>query len=429
MGRIWIEFMASVRKELRIIRKDIIGLLLMFLMPVVLVVIIASVQNSTFEMVNNNRLDLLILEQDTGRLADRLIGHIDSTGMFRIRRSAWTPDERSIRDTLLARDVQIAIEIPADYTSITVARATASATRTLARMGMGGDTLDQLPAAPDIRIHYLPAMKGGYLQTIVGGLRSSINRVEREENLMVLYNFMDTTGELAEKEKSMLEDQSSVILAPVMRKGSTDVLNATQHNVPAWTIFAMFFIVISLGGNLVREKMNGSFLRLRTMPAPFLVFLSAKQFTYLMVTVLQAVVIFLIGMYVFPHLGLPALTLPRDIAGLTLVTVLCGLCAVSYATCVGMYSQTPDQTNGFGAISIVIFSAIGGLMVPAFVMPDSIRSLMGISPLHWCLEAYYGLFLEGEVMSGFGTYVLPLILIAGFLQVLILIALKKARLF
>ena len=45
--------------------------------------------------------------------------------------------------------------------------------------------------------------------------------------------------------------------------------NATQHNVPAWTIFAMFFIIMSLGGSVVREKVSGSFIRLKTLPTNY----------------------------------------------------------------------------------------------------------------------------------------------------------------
>jgi ABC-2 type transport system permease protein len=95
-------------------------------------------------------------------------------------------------------------------------------------------------------------------------------------------------------------------------------------------------------------------------------------------------------------MGLPVLNLPADLSGLFFVSLICGWCAVSYAICIGIYAQTPEQANGFGAVSIVILAAIGGLMVPSFAMPASFRIAMKMSPLHWCLEAYYGLFLEGR---------------------------------
>jgi len=56
------------------------------------------------------------------------------------------------------------------------------------------------------------------------------------------------------------------------------VPNASQHNVPAWTIFAMFFVVISLGGALYGE-VERSFIRLKTLPTNYLVALLSKQIT------------------------------------------------------------------------------------------------------------------------------------------------------
>src|SRR5690554_7994767 len=41
---------------------------------------------------------------------------------------------------------------------------------------------------------------------------------------------------------------------------------AVQHNLPAWTLFAIFFIVIPLSINIVKEKNQGTNVRLKTLP-------------------------------------------------------------------------------------------------------------------------------------------------------------------
>lgn len=61
----------------------------------------------------------------------------------------------------------------------------------------------------------------------------------------------------------------------------------------------------------------------------------------------------------------------------------------------GAIARTQEQSNGFGAISVIIFAAIGGIWVPSFVMPEFLRLLSQLSPLHWCLESFYVLFLRG----------------------------------
>jgi ABC-2 type transport system permease protein len=186
--------------------------------------------------------------------------------------------------------------------------------------------------------------------------------------------------------------------------------------------------VISLGGNVVREKLNGSFIRLKTLPTNYYLALLSKQITYVLLTMAQAAVIFMIGIWLFPHIGLPRLNLPDSMGSLVLVTGVCGYCAASYAICVGVFSQTHEQANAFGAASIVILAAIGGLLVPSFAMPSALQPIMKISPLHWCLEAYYGLFLEGGKLKDIWLNILSLLIITLFIQLLTLWGLRSKKL-
>jgi ABC-2 type transport system permease protein len=154
----------------------------------------------------------------------------------------------------------------------------------------------------------------------------------------------------------------------------------------------------------------------------------SKQITYLGVTMIQTILIFAIGVWVFPLVGLPRLDLPDDWSGLVLISLLCGWCAVSYAICVGVFADTEEQANGFGVISIVILAAIGGLMIPDFILTGPFRIAMKFSPLHWCLDAYYSLFLEGGRLKDVWSNILSLVLIIAGLQGIALWGLKRKNL-
>jgi ABC-2 type transport system permease protein len=147
-----------------------------------------------------------------------------------------------------------------------------------------------------------------------------------------------------------------------------------------------------------------------------------------MVTLIQAAVYFSICIWLFPKIGLPALNLPADKIALLIVTLICGCCATSFAICIGVFSETQEQANGIGAVSIVLLAAIGGLLVPSFAMPASFRYIMQLSPLHWCLEAFYGLFLEGGKLKDILMNILPLLVITILLQFLALYGLKRKNL-
>jgi ABC-2 type transport system permease protein len=282
---------------------------------------------------------------------------------------------------------------------------------------------------PDsLLMYYHPVMQTSFRQSIEGALRSAVQVIQGEAIVKKLYEALNQKEVPANLEKQILFGQIPISEIPVSRTGSRTIPNASQHNVPAWTIFAMFFIVISLGGTMVREKNNGSFIRLKTLPASYLNALFSKQVVYLMVTFLQTVVIFTIGSKIFPFIGLPALNIPTDIWALVIVTVVCGYCAVSYAICVGVFANTSEQSNGFGAISILILAALGGLLVPSFAMPAHLQKFLQISPLHWALEAYYGLFLEGGKLTDIWMNILSLLGITLLIQLFTLYGLKKKNL-
>jgi ABC-2 type transport system permease protein len=420
---------ATILKDLRILTRDKVGLTLMLLMPVLLAIVITSVQNSTFELVNDNKVPMLIYNKDKGEVSTELVKALDKIGMFDLKKMDGTQNEKDVISRMHAKDALVAIIIPGNYTEEVLSKAKNITKDALKNINVNDDssrnvTVEEIP----LTLYYHPVLQQSFRNSINGALRSALQLVQSKYIVRKLYT---TVNE--ENIPDSLENQIATNLLPVneiavSRDGSRTIPNATQHNIPAWTIFAMFFIVVSLGSSVVREKLSGSFIRLRTLPTNFMVALASKQITYLLVTLLQAAIIFSIGIWLFPEMGLPALNLPADKAGLFLVTFVCGWCATSFAICVGVFAQTQEQANGFGAVSIVILAAIGGLLVPSFAMPASFQFIMRLSPLHWCLEAYYGLFLEGGKLEDILMNIIPLIVIIIVLQLLAVYGLKRKNL-
>lgn len=424
MYKLW----ATILKDVRILLRDKVGLILMFAMPIVLVVVITTIQNSTFEMVNKNKVSLLLCNRDTGESSKQLMQAIDKIGMFNITQVANDENEKVIADRMHKKDALLAIIIPNDFSKKVNAQAKNIAGKALNSFGLEGDTPAHAGNVQPLTLLYHPILQESYRQSVQGAVYSALQLVESKQILKSLYFSINEKPMPDSLQNDLLVNPIGINEIPVSRDGSRSVPNASQHNVPAWTIFAMFFIVMSLSGSIVREKLSGSFIRLKTLPTNYIVALLSKQITYLLVTIIQAAVIFAIGVWLFPMMNLPQLNLPADWSGLILVTIICGWCAVSYAICIGVFAQTQEQANGFGAVSIVILAAIGGLMVPSFAMPESFKLLMKMSPLHWCLEAYYGLFLEGGKLKDVLANIIPLVMIAVILQLITLAGLKKKKL-
>ena len=420
---------ATILKDLLILTRDKVGLLTMFAMPIVLAIVITALQNSTFEMVNDNKVPLLLCNKDTGEASRQLVTAITKVGIFDIRQVIAGKSETEIAERMHAKDALIAIIIPADFSAKMELNATLVSAKALNDFGMETDTaVGTGKITESVTLLYHPVLQESFRMSIKGALRSTLQLVESKQILKSLYFSLNEKVLPEQLENDILNNQIAINEIPISRDGSRKIPNATQHNVPAWTIFAMFFVVISLGSSVVKEKLNGSFVRLKTLPTNYFLALLSKQITYLLVTLLQAAVIFAIGIWLFPSMGLPRLNLPSDIMGLFLVTLMCGWCAVSFAICIGVFAQTQEQANGIGALSVVLLAAIGGLLGPSFAMPDSFKTLLKISPLHWCLEAYYSLFLEGGKLKDILINILPLFAITAFLQLIALGGLKRKNL-
>ena len=72
-------------------------------------------------------------------------------------------------------------------------------------------------------------------------------------------------------------------------------------------------------------------------------------------------------------------------------------------------------------ISVVILSAIGGVLVPVYVMPSVMQTLSAISPLNWALNGLNNVFLRQADLAG----ILPdLLKLVAFFVVMILISVK-----
>lgn len=170
--------------------------------------------------------------------------------------------------------------------------------------------------------------------------------------------------------------------------------NSTQHNIPAWSLFAIFFIILPLSINMVNEKNQGTFVRLRTHPVSYATVLGGKAFVYLAVALIQFALMLLVGRYLFPFLGLPELEMSGILPLLFVVAFFAGLAAVGLGLLIGTIAKSQEQSAPFGATFVVILAAIGGVWVPVFAMPKLMQVLSNLSPMNWGLNAFYDVFLR-----------------------------------
>ncbi|MBC7388483.1 MAG: ABC transporter permease [Opitutaceae bacterium] len=418
----------TILKDFRILMRDKVGLTLMFVMPILLVLVMTSIQNSTFELVNNKKLSLIVWNKDTAQTSKEFVLAISKMGMFKVESLDLANTNEDIKSGMANSGTLVALIIPSDFTDKIKSKALKIAQKSIdePNTGVTKKIIKEHPSS--LTLLYNPVLDESFRRSVQGAMQSTLQLIEGRQTIQTLYTGILSKPMPSDLESDIIEPSLDISLLAVSKDGSGKIPNATQHNVPAWTLFAMFFIVISLGSSIVREKQSGSFIRLKTLPTTYFVAIISKQLTYLTVTLFQVFVIFSLGLWFFPFLKLPVLSLPSDLLGLALVSVICGWSAVSYAICVGVIASTQEQANGFGAVSIVILSAIGGIMVPSFAMPGSFDFILNLSPLYWGLKCYYVLFLEQGKFIDLVPHLLPLLLFIAVMQGITLYSLKRKNL-
>ena len=176
---------------------------------------------------------------------------------------------------------------------------------------------------------------------------------------------------------------------------------AVQQNVPAWLVFGMFFVVASIAGLFVEERACGALSRLRSLGARPWQLIVSKILPYLGINGVQAVLMLAVGVWVMPHIGGEGLSLQGVHWGALLLMLLAiSLAAVSLALAVACLVSTHAQAAALGPILNVLMAALGGVMVPLFVMPPVMQKIAAYSPMNWGLEGLLNVLLRsGDIAS------------------------------
>ena len=197
-----------------------------------------------------------------------------------------------------------------------------------------------------------------------------------------------------------IEDWNRQLETVAVRSNQKDqqMPSAVQQSVPAWLIFSMFFVIVPMSAVFITERQQGTLQRLRSQGVPHGLLLLGKLLPFFLVNQIQAVLLLLVGRYLVPALGGSQLVLPSDPAALFalwVVTSAVSLAAVCWALCIASLVRTSEQATVIGGVGNILMAALGGIMVPKFLMPPAMAALAQVSPMAWGLEGFHAVLLRG----------------------------------
>jgi len=409
------KLLASIKKEIILLMRDWGGLGILFLMPSILLVTITLIQESTFQVVGEDVMPVVLVDDDQGDIGKTIQENIAKSGAIEIV-TEWKNrpiDEKLARQLVSEGKYQIALVIPEGLSNKLDDRINTNVEKILKQFSMeesdsakeniSSITKDEISK---IKIFFDPAAGSTFRNSVKNNIEKMLSKVETQKIYTI---FEDQMG--IRTDKNLLEGNAIEFDEIIAQKGEDGILpNAVQHNVPAWILFGIFFIVVPLGINIVKEKNLGTFIRIRTSPVSYATIISGKIITYLIICLIQFALMLLIARFVFPLLGLIPFKPGSHLFEMLIVVIFSAFAAIGLGILIGTVCKTQEQSAPFGAIFTIILAALGGIWVPVFVMPEVMQKLSVISPMNWGISAFYDIILRNGNLGDISKELLLLIL-------------------
>lgn len=385
----------SVVKEFLLLKRDLGGLIILFVMPLVLVITVTLIQDSTFKAVTDSKIQILLVDNDKGSVSKTVFENLEKSNLFTV---VTQIDNKPVTEQIAKENVykgkfQLAIIIPQNLSSDLQAKVDQNVEKIVSSLGLTDSTStndqQRVIKEKEVKLYFDPAVQMSFKNAVMSSIDKMISQIETKS---IYTTFQNQLGEGT----TNFEQKSFITFKEIIpRINNKEVLpNSVQHNVPAWTLFAIFFIVIPLSINIVKEKTQGTFVRLRTNPVSNLVVIIGKTITYSIICMIQFYMMVAVAVFLFPHIGLPSLNIEGHLIMTSIVALFSGFAAIGFGILLGTVASTQEQSAPFGATSVLILAAIGGVWVPVFAMPKIMQIIAKSSPMNWGLEGFYDVLLR-----------------------------------
>ena len=401
-----VKLIAIIHKELLILWRDRVGMLILFVMPAVLVLVITLVQDNTQKLMGDRNWRICLVDEDQSGLGDYIADVLQSSSQIIVnhgnnREQAWEEVKSGVFQA----------EIIIFKGTLEKLR---KGLRHKSRIILSGEKPElSVPiAGTEIGILFEPSVGGGFRSAITGNVRLAVMGWETETLMREVVKRLFELRARRVREGAWvtpgidmsLPDLSKIgvpLIQVVEQKQGIGLLmpTAVQQNVPAWAMFGIFFIVVPLAGSLLRERQNGTLARMLVLPVSYSVLLIGKLIAFGLVCLCQFGLIVALGRWLLPLMGTDSFVFGEQYLTISvmLLSVICA--ATGYGVLLGSVAKSYEQALMFGPISVVIAAAIGGVMVPVYAMPPLMRELSNISPLGWGLKGFLKIFVQNAEIN------------------------------
>ncbi|KAB2924064.1 MAG: ABC transporter permease [Dechloromonas sp.] len=363
-------------KEIIALSRDRHGLLALFIMPTIFILVMTMALRDAFTPGTTIDAPYVVVDLDQSAHSQSLIRRLGKTASF--QRVGISDDADATRHGIASGRQALALVLPKGFGE-----------RLLTPSGADGQPTEPMQLLVDPTLN--PALQLAFRNQVMAAL-GALRADELTQRAGKLFGLPTIPGAKAEKDWP-----DEIVSIAVRNDANVRPPSSVQQNVPAWLIFAMFFVVIPVSSIFITERQQGTLQRLRSMGVPFRLILAGKLVPFCVVNQLQALLMVMVGMFVVPLFGSEALEMPAtlpQLANWCAVSAAVSLAAVAWALLIASIARTSEQATVVGGVGNILMGAIGGIMVPKFVMPAGMQTLAGLSPMAWALDGFHMVMLR-----------------------------------
>ncbi|HMZ88255.1 MAG TPA: ABC transporter permease [Chitinophagales bacterium] len=156
--------------------------------------------------------------------------------------------------------------------------------------------------------------------------------------------------------------------------------------VAGTAIMMLLFSVSSIGKSMLDEKESGVLRRLLQTPMHPYGLLFGKMITALVIAVFQLTIMFLFSWLAF------GLDIFINIPALIIMILATSLACSAFGVLLASLVTTRKQADSLSTILILFMSAVGGSMIPLFIMPVFMQNAAVVSVNYWSIQGFYDIF-------------------------------------
>ncbi len=363
-----------IKKEVLEITRDVQSLFLLILMPATFILVMSLSMQALFQPGSEFKIAIIAADLDDSPESRRFFTSLKQADNISISEAKTGRSIDGLTGSILKGDYNFGLVINRDFSA-------------------SFRDINKTPRTPPMTMYIEPAIQA----SIQMGVR---NQLAMEFLKQRTHAFFDKNGALMSyvgisKENFMPPPDTMVGTRYVLKNRRDPVMpNAAQQSVPAWLVFSMYFIVMPISLIFHTEKNNGTLARMRSINIRNRYLIGGKLISYYLISMVQVACMLCVGRFLVPLLGGDIIRFGDSPAGLFLIASCVGCNSISYGLLISAVSKNTQMAGSLGVILIIIFSAIGGIMVPKFVMPAAMQNLSVMSPLSWGLEGFLDIMLR-----------------------------------